>query len=134
LSNAEEIKKYKDLMDAGAITEEEFERKKEELLHAAEQANDSSATGGMNARTTSILAYITLIGFIIAFCVGDREGAKFHLNQALVIFLFSFLSWIPFIGWLWGILMFIFWILGLIAAINGEEKPVPIIGGIKIIK
>jgi hypothetical protein len=32
ISNADEIKKYKDLLDAGAITQEEFEAKKKQLL------------------------------------------------------------------------------------------------------
>ena len=32
LSNAEELKKYKDLLDAGIITQEEFEAKKKQLL------------------------------------------------------------------------------------------------------
>lgn len=88
----------------------------------------------MDTRTTGIVAYITWIGLLIAFCTGDKEGAKFHLNQALVIFLFSLLSVIPCIGWLWGIFMLVCWIMGLIAAINEEEKPVPLIGGIHLIK
>ena len=88
----------------------------------------------MNAKTTSIIAYITWIGLIVAFCAGDREGAKFHLNQALVIMLFSLLSVIPCIGWIWGIFMLVCWIMGLIAAINQEEKEVPLIGKIKLIK
>ena len=57
----------------------------------------------MDTKTTSIVAYITWIGLLIAFCAGDREGAKFHLNQALVIFLFGLLGWIPCIGWIWSI-------------------------------
>ncbi len=88
----------------------------------------------MDKRTTGIVAYITLIGFIIALVAGDMEGAKFHVNQALVIFLFSLLSFIPIIGWIWGIIMFIFWIMGFVAAINEEEKPVPLIGGITLLK
>lgn len=88
----------------------------------------------MDTKTTSWVAYITWIGLIIAFCAGDKEGAKFHLNQALVIFLFSLASFIPCIGWIWGIFMVVCWIMGLIAAINQEEKPVPLIGGIKILK
>lgn len=88
----------------------------------------------MNAKVTSIVGYISWIGLIIAFCAGDKEGAKFHLNQALVIFLFSLLSVIPCIGWIWGIFMVVCWIMGLIAAINQEEKPVPVIGSIKLIK
>ena len=81
-----------------------------------------------------VVAALVVIGLIIAFCAGDKEGAKFHLNQALVIFLFSLLSIIPCIGWIWGIFMIVCWIMGLIAAINQEEKPVPLIGNIKIIK
>ncbi|MBP3458423.1 MAG: hypothetical protein J6K58_04380 [Lachnospiraceae bacterium] len=88
----------------------------------------------MDKRTTGIVAYITWIGLLIAFCTGDKEGAKFHLNQALVIFLFSLLSVIPCIGWIWGIFMIVCWVMGLIAAINEEEKPVPLIGNIQIIK
>lgn len=88
----------------------------------------------MDTKTTGIVAYITWIGLLIAFCTGDKEGAKFHLNQALVIFLFGLLSAIPCIGQIWGIFIVVCWVMGLIAAINEEEKPVPLIGGIKLIK
>lgn len=88
----------------------------------------------MDKKTTSIVGYLTLIGLIIAFCAGDKEGAKFHLNQALVIWLFSLLSIIPCVGFIWAIFMVVCWIMGFIAAINQEEKPVPLIGSIKILK
>lgn len=88
----------------------------------------------MDTKTTSIVAYITWIGLIIALVAGDKEGARFHLNQALVIFLFGLLTPIPCIGQIWGIFIVVCWIMGLIAAINQEEKPVPLIGGITIIK
>lgn len=88
----------------------------------------------MDAKTTSVVAYLTWMGLIIAVCAGDKEGAKFHVNQALVILLFSLLSIIPCIGWIWGIFMLVCWIMGLIAAINQEEKEVPLIGKIRLIK
>ena len=88
----------------------------------------------MDTKTTSIVAYITWIGLLVAFCAGDKEGAKFHLNQALVIFLFSLLAVIPCIGWIWGIFMLVCWVMGLVAAINQEEKEVPLIGKIRILK
>ena len=89
-----------------------------------------------------IVAYITLIGMIIAFCAGDKEGAKFHLNQALVIWIAnlacSVLSVIPVIGWIvgfvGGIFIFVCWVMGLIYAIKEEEKEVPLIGKIQILK
>ncbi len=88
----------------------------------------------MDKKTTSIIAYITWVGLLVAYCAGDREGAKFHLNQALVIFLFSLLSVIPCVGWIWGIFMVVCWVMGFIAAIKQEENPVPLIGNIKILK
>ena len=88
----------------------------------------------MDAKTTSIVAYLTWIGLLIAILAGDKEGAKFHLNQALVVMLFSLLSVIPCIGWIWAIFMLVCWIMGLIAAINQEEKEVPLIGKIRLLK
>lgn len=88
----------------------------------------------MDAKTTGIVAYLSWIGFLIAVLAGDKEGAKFHINQALVILLFCLPVPIPCIGWAWGVFMVICWIMGLIAAINGEEKEVPLIGSIRLIK
>ncbi len=96
----------------------------------------------MDKKTTGWVAYLTWIGFIVAICAGDKEGAKFHLNQALVILIANTIgiifSIIPVIGWiigsLWNVFVFICWILGLIAAINEEEKEVPLLGQIKILK
>lgn len=88
----------------------------------------------MNAKTTSIVAYITWVGLLVAYLAGDKEGAKFHINQALVIFLFSLLIAIPCVGWIWGVFMLVCWVMGLIAAVKQEEKEVPLIGRFRIIK
>ena len=88
----------------------------------------------MDTKTTSIVAYLTWVGLLVAFLAGDKEGAKFHINQALVILLFSLLSVIPVIGWFWSVFMVVCWFIGFIAAINQEEKRVPLIGNITIIK
>ena len=86
----------------------------------------------MDTKATSIVAYLTWIGLLLAILAGDKEGAKFHINQALVILLFSLLSIIPCLGWIWGIFMVVCWIMGLVAAINQEEKEVPLIGKIRL--
>lgn len=100
----------------------------------------------MDKKTTSWVAYLTFIGWIVAYCAGDKEGTKFHLNQALVIWLgylcvlvaSIILAFIPVLGWLaiWAanIYLFVMWIMGLINAINQEEKELPLIGKIKILK
>lgn len=96
----------------------------------------------MDKKTTSWVSYLSWVGWLIAYFTGDKEGAKFHLNQSLVIMIFStgsmMVGVIPVLGWIVapivGIFSFVCWIIGLISAINQEEKEVPLIGQIKILK
>ena len=96
----------------------------------------------MDTKTTSWVSYITFIGWIVAYAAGDKEGAKFHLNQSLVIWIgylcAAVVMVIPILGWFVGfaaeIFLFVMWIMGLIAAINQEEKELPLIGKIKLLK
>ena len=88
----------------------------------------------MDKKTTGIVAYISVIGLVIALAAGDREGAKFHINQALVILLFNFLVFIPYVGRAWAAFMMVCWIMGIVSAAKEEEKPVPLIGGIQLLK
>lgn len=96
--------------------------------------------------TVAILAYITLIGFIIAIVMhGNKKTAlgSFHLRQVLGFFLTGMVIWlpclvismIPFVNlvmllvWpLLGISLLVLWVMGLIAAINAEQKPMPVVG------
>ncbi len=103
----------------------------------------------MDTKTTGIVAYITWIGLLIAFLAGDKEGAKFHINQSLVLVIgevaigviAGIAAFIPVVGWIISALcgaaevaILVFRILGIVSAVNGEEKPLPVVGNIKIIK
>ena len=95
----------------------------------------------MNKKATGIVSYIYWIGWLIAFFAGDKEGAKFHLNQSLVIWIGQIivmvLAWIPIVKYVAGVLslfLVVCWFIGLIAACKEEEKEIPLIGGIKILK
>lgn len=89
----------------------------------------------MDKKTTGIVAYITWIGLLVAYLAGDKEGAKFHINQALVITLAGLIcAVIPCIGWIAEIFVIVCWVLGLIAAVKEEEKEVPVIGKFRILK
>ena len=99
-----------------------------------------------NGKTVAIVSYLTIIGWIIAYVMyGNKKQqlSAYHIRQSLGIMITGVLFYVlqfmllfvPFIGWLislimipLGLLLFVAWILGLIAAINGEEKPVPFIG------
>lgn len=97
-------------------------------------------------KTVAVLAYITLIGFIIAIVLHGNNKTKlgsYHLKQALGLIAFGVASWvatiiiafIPFVGFILLILSPILWIgilvlviMGIINASGGQEKPLPIIG------
>ena len=105
----------------------------------------------MNKRTTDIVAYLTWIGLVVAFVAGDRQRSKFHLNQALVLaivsaawavvyrILFVVLGVATFGLGLWALsainalvtlALLVLLVLGLVNAIQGQERPLPLIGGI----
>ena len=110
----------------------------------------------MDRKLTGVVAYLTWVGLLIAYLAGDREGARFHLNQALVIWLagtifgiatgiLSVLSGLPLLGWIvaalvglislvGGIFFFVCWLMGLIYAIQEQEKEVPLLGKIRLLK
>ena len=110
------------------------------VIHYEEKRKPSG--GKISAKSTGIIAYVGWIGLIIALIIGDREGAKFHLNQALVIYLASIVitiagSLLPILGGLvtfaGGIFTLVCWGLGLYYAITDQEKEVPLLGQIRLL-
>jgi uncharacterized membrane protein len=100
----------------------------------------------MDAKTTSWVSYLWWIGWIISLVTSNSTNPKpslvvFHLRQSLGLLVISTALWIlnwfflfgGISGWyyiymLLSIGLFVLWILGLIAAVQGEEKPVPLLG------
>ncbi len=97
-------------------------------------------------RTVAILAYITIIGFIIAIVMHSSKKTAlgtYHLRQTLGLFITAVVAWfasmiiafIPLVNLIMVILgpalaigLFVLWIMGLIAAVNGQQKPIPLLG------
>lgn len=101
-----------------------------------ENGDNGSINDGKNI---AIIAYLTIIGLIIAFVLNNEKRndfATFHIRQSLGIFLTLFVAglfrYIPFIGWVLSLVvviaMAILWIIGIINAANGNKKPVPFLG------
>lgn len=95
----------------------------------------------MNKKVTSVFAYLGLIFWLIGFLAGDKEGAKFHLNQGLVLaigyVILSVLAMIPvvnIVACIADVVLFVFSIMGIVSACKDEEKPLPLIGKIQILK
>ncbi len=92
-------------------------------------------------RVISALAYILF--FLPLICCPGSPFGKFHANQALMLFIVAWvgniaLRFIPFIGAIlnpiFGIVVLIFSIRGLINTLNGQAKELPIIGSYRILK
>jgi uncharacterized membrane protein len=104
--------------------------------------------------TIAMLAYLTPllfgVGIVIAIVMHGNNKTKlgaYHLRQSLGLLLTGLALWIPsmiasfvlafipFLGLLlaplWflvGIAFLVIWVMALIAAINGQYKPVPVLG------
>ena len=100
----------------------------------------------MDGKTIAVISYLTIIGWVIAYVMNSNNKSQiaiYHIRQSLFLMLAgivlyivqTMLLFIPYLGWLItllsiliGLALLILWIMGLIAAINGEEKPVPVVG------
>jgi uncharacterized membrane protein len=112
----------------------------------------ASSKDAENNKGMAIIAYIL---FFVPLLTGDHKKSpfvKFHTNQGTVLFL-TWIAWwfvslilgFVFRGWfLWAIFSlvgFAVWVvvivllvLGIINAVNGKMKPLPVIGKFTIIK
>ena len=103
-----------------------------------------------NGKTAGIISYFWIIGWLVAYfgfhqnnktSLGSyqlRQTLLFHIIIAVVWIAFDFFIGLIFVsgGFLafyyltniFYLAMFVFWIIGLIGAINGQKKPMPLIG------
>lgn len=91
-------------------------------------------------KLNAVLSYLGILIIVPLLSEDAKKSpfAKFHLNQGLVLAIAGVVGgavfWIPLIGWAAGIAFFIIWLIGLLGAINGEMKRVPLLGNIELIK
>ena len=91
------------------------------------------------SKNTSIVAYLTLIGAVIAIFMNQDENksefGSFHIRQALGLFLSFFLLGY-FVGYAnsWTatsafyLFYFILWIYGFMGALQGQKRLLPLVG------
>jgi uncharacterized membrane protein len=103
----------------------------------------SSTVTSHEDKTTAIISYLTLIGFVAAIVIHSSRKTSlgaYHLRQSLGLMITSIalvmvsmiIGSVPYIGWmvelaLWLGLM-VLWFTGLLAAVNGQRKPVAVLG------
>ena len=91
----------------------------------------------MDDKTKSIVAHLTLIGWIIALVMNQSDkgpNTSFYLRQMLGLVVLSLVGWllsmtpIPFLSLVVYIIILILWVLSLIGALSGQQKPLPVVG------
>lgn len=84
-----------------------------------------------DGKVIAIVSHITLIGWVVALIMNQNnksELGSFYVRQNLGLILFSFVTVIPILGWILGIVLFVFWIMSLISAVQGKMSPIPVLG------
>ncbi len=103
-----------------------------------------------NNKILSLFAYLGILFLIPLLAAPNSKYARFHTNQGLVLFLadiilsvlMSIFMLIPVVGWvlvgivggILGIIFLVLMILGIVNAVTGKAKELPVIGKIKILK
>lgn len=111
-----------------------------QLNNTADTTADYDAQDIEKNKIMAVLAYVIFLIPLLA--AKESEFARFHTNQGLVLFigaiLSSVISVIPLIGWIIapiaGIAITILAVIGIINAIGGKAKELPVIGKFKILK
>ena len=119
------------------------------------EATQGTVAGASNDKLMGILAYLGILVLVPILAAKDSKFAKFHANQGLVLIIAYIIVSVacnvvsiataalnvPLIGlllglvtWAASIFCFVLAIMGIIAAANGEEKELPIIGQYKLLK
>ena len=90
----------------------------------------------MDAKVKSIIAHITIIGWIIALILNSSSGQErhlmtsFYLRQLLGIYLVTLIGTLigSIFGWVFWVFALILWFISLLGALSGDTKLVPFVG------
>lgn len=108
-----------------------------------------------NEKIMSVLGYFGILFLIPLLAGGNTQFTRYHANQGLVLFIFDIVLVIiaaiivaiitaisgfgglfasPLVFSVASLIELVFMIIGIVHAAQGEMKPLPVIGGIQIIK
>lgn len=108
-----------------------------------------------NEKIMSVLGYFGILFLIPLLAGGNTQFTRYHANQGLVLFIFNIVLCIiagiivavitainglaglfvsPMVFGVASLVVLVFTIIGIVHSAQGEMKPLPVIGGIQIIK
>lgn len=104
----------------------------EDAKRAANNLENDVNAVSKDGKNIALIAHLTLIGWIIALVMNNNtksEFGSFYIRQVLGLGLTGLvLSFIPILGWIVSLGIFVLWIMSLISALNGEKKLAPVLG------
>jgi len=95
---------------------------------------DGKSTQNSNA-LMAVLSYFGILVIIPLLTDAKNDPfVKFHIKQGLVLLIAyvicAFIFWVPVVGWLLSLALFILFLIGVINAATGKQTPLPVIGQI----
>jgi uncharacterized membrane protein len=101
----------------------------------------AKSSTGMEENVAGLLSYLFgwITGIIFFIIEKDSKFVRYHAMQSIVVFgaitvASIILSWIPYIGWILGMLLailaFVLWIILMINAYQGKKIKMPVAGDI----
>ncbi|MBI4812633.1 hypothetical protein HY798_04350 [Candidatus Falkowbacteria bacterium] len=90
------------------------------------QTSSTPPAGDVEAnKVVAALSYVWILCLVPLLGKKNSEFAQFHAKQGFILFLISFLSWFPILGWLIGLVLIVVSVMGIIKALNGEKWEIP---------
>ena len=97
----------------------------------------------------AVFAYLPMLVLVPLFAAEKSEYARFHANQGLLLAIVELFCWIvfgiliklPLVGWLFrviqavlGLVCLLFAVVGILRAVAGKTKELPLIGKFKLLR
>lgn len=120
-----------DAKEFGREAKEKASEFADDAKKAAHEFSDDAKEVLSDGKNIAIIAHLTIIGWIIALLMNSSnktEFGSFYIRQTIGLFLLLFLTWIPVVGWLLSIVIFVAWIMSLINALGGKMTPSFLLG------
>lgn len=127
----------------------DFNEKFNEFNNTTDTTSEFDPADIEQNKVMAIFAYLSWLVLIPIFGAKQSKFARFHANQGLALAIAEIICWVvlgilvrlPLIGWIFGIVeslfslvCLIFAIIGIVNAVNGKAKELPIVGKFKILK
>lgn len=78
----------------------------------------------------ALLSYLGILFLIPLLIKKDNLFIHQHAKQGFILFIAGFLVGIPLIGWLWGLFLFVCWIIAIVNVFQSKYWKIPLIGNI----